>query len=353
MKNLYFKQPRICCISDIHLGVHQNNSSWHKVLLDWAKWLHIELQVNAIEDIMICGDLFHYRDEIAVNSLHVANEFFDILRSYNIVMITGNHDCYYKDNSLVNSLSILKGRPNVRIIDKLEYDTIFDKDVSFCPWGTKISDIKSNSDIIFGHFELVDFKMNNFKVCDHGDTPKDLLSKGKKVITGHFHLREHRKFDKGEILYLGNPFQMDFGDAGSTKGWYLLDFNTCETHFFENKKSPVHIKLPLSELIKHDGITSELKRLIKGNIIKLIVDKNVEPDDLDIIVTVLNGLRPFMFNVDYDINYNKFSVEGELDYQYSGVDYETAITEFVNMLDINNKTEVINYTVELYKSCKI
>lgn len=351
MKHIYFKQPKICCVSDIHLGVHQNNSNWHKVLLDWANWLDKELKSNNIQDIMICGDLFHYRDEIAVNSLHVANEFFDILKSYNIVMITGNHDCYYKDNSLVNSLSILKGRPNVYIIDKPEFAKIFDKRVSFCPWGTKISELKP-SDIIFGHFELVNFKMNNFKVCDHGDTPDDVLNKGKKIITGHFHLREHRKFDNGEILYLGNPFQMDFGDAGSTKGWYLLDFNTNETQFFENKKSPVHIKLPLSELIKHDGITSELKRLIKGNIIKLIVDKNVEPDDLDIIVTVLNGLKPFMFNVDYDINYNKFSVEGELDYQYSGVDYETAITEFVNMLDINNKTEVINYTVELYKSCK-
>ena len=180
-----------------------------------------------------------------------------------------------------------------------------------------------------------------------------MLDKGKKIITGHFHLREHRKFDNGEILYLGNPFQMDFGDAGSTKGWYELDLNTCETTFYENKISPVHIKLPLSELIKYDGITSELKKLMKGNIIKLVVDKNVEPDDLDIIVTVLNGLKPFMFNLDYDINFNKFSVEGELDYQYSGVDYETAISEFVNMLDINNKAEVINYTVELYKSCKI
>ena len=352
MKDLYFKQPRICCISDIHLGVHQNNSNWHKVLLDWANWLHTELQANEIEDIMICGDLFHYRDEIAVNSLHVANEFFDILKSYNIVMITGNHDCYYKDNSLVNSLSILKGRPNVRIIDKPEFAKIFDKRVSFCPWGTKISELKP-SDIIFGHFELVDFKMNNFKVCDHGDTPDDVLDKGKKIITGHFHLREHRKFDNGEILYLGNPFQMDFGDAGSTKGWYELDFNTCETTFYENKISPVHIKLPLSELIKYDGITSELKKLMKGNIIKLVVDKNVEPDDLDIIVTVLNGLKPFMFNLDCDMNFNKCSVEGELAYQYSGFNYETAISEFVKMLDINNKAEVINYTVELSKSCKI
>jgi len=195
--------------------------------------------------------------------------------------------------------------------------------------------------------------MNNFKVCDHGDTPEDILKKGNKVITGHFHLREHRKFDKGEILYLGNPFQMDFGDAGSTKGWYELDFNTSETTFHQNKLSPVHIKLPLSELIKYDGITDELKKLLKGNIVRLVVDKNVEPDDLDIITMSINSLKPFMFNLDYDINFNKFSVEGDVGYEYSGVDYETAITEFVNMLDINNKSEVIQYTIELYKSCKI
>jgi len=352
VKDLYFKQSKICCISDIHLGVHQNNSNWHKILLEWAGWLYTELKTNNITDIMICGDLFHYRDEIAVNSLHVANEFFNILESFNIVMITGNHDCYYKDNSLVNSLSILKGRTNVRIIDKPKHVEIFDKSVSFCPWGTKINELKS-SDIIFGHFELIDFKMNNFKVCDHGDTPEDILKKGNKIITGHFHLREHRKFKNGEILYLGNPFQMDFGDTGSTKGWYELDFNTCKTTFHENILSPVHIKLLLSDLIKYDGITDELRQLIKGNILKLVVDKNVQPDDLDVIVTVLNGLKPFMFNVDYDINYNKFSVEGALDYQYSGVDYETAITEFVNMLDINNKGEVIKYTIDLYKSCKI
>ena len=78
MSSVNFKQPKICCISDIHLGVHQNNSSWHKILLDWANWLNKELEKRKIKDIMICGDLFHYRDEIAVNSLHVANEFFDI-----------------------------------------------------------------------------------------------------------------------------------------------------------------------------------------------------------------------------------------------------------------------------------
>ncbi len=350
MKNVNFNNRKICCISDIHLGIKQNSSTWHKILIDWAHWLESELRQHGIIDIMIGGDLFHDRDNIAVNSLHVATDFLEIFREYNIVMITGNHDCFYKDTSLVNSLSIFKGWSNITIIDKYLQTTIYGKTVSFAPWGTSINDI-GNCDLVFGHFEFENFKMNNFKICDHGDNPDDILIKSQKIISGHFHLRDHRKYKNGEILYLGNPFQMDFGDAGSTKGYYILDFDDLSTTFYENKISPQHIRLPLSELIKYDGITEELKFLLQDNIIKLIIDRNIQTDDLDIIITKLNCLRPLNLNVDYDINYNKFSVD-DLNYQYSGVDYETAITEFVNMLDINNKPEVIKYTTELYKLCK-
>jgi DNA repair exonuclease SbcCD nuclease subunit len=350
--SIEFKQPKICCISDVHLGVHQNNSNWHKILLDWVRWLDKNLKQKGIKDIMICGDLFHYRDEIAVNSLQVAKQFFDILTDYNIIMITGNHDCYYKDTSCVNSLSLFSGWENITVIDTLTTEEIYDKRVTFVPWGEEIRKIP-RSDLIFGHFELTNFKMNNFKICDHGDSPDSLLKKSKMVITGHFHLKAERNFNTGKILYLGNPFQMDFGDAESEKGYYILDFNDITNPvFYINDISPVHKKILLSDLIKFSGVTTKLKELIKGNIIKLVIDKNIQADDLDIIMVCLNNLKPFSINVDYEINFNKFSVEGELEYEYSGVDYETAITDFVNMLDINNKHDVIQYTVDLYKSCK-
>lgn len=352
MVHVDFKQSKICCISDIHLGIHQNKSNWHKILLDWGKWLDINLKKLKIKDIIICGDVFHYRDEIAVNSLQVAKQFFDILKGYNIVMLTGNHDCYYKDTSCVNSLSLFNGWNNITVIDKLHTEEIYNKTISFVPWGEQIKKIPK-CDLIFGHFELENFKMNNFKVCDNGDNPDELLKKSKMIITGHFHLKDERKFKNGKILYLGNPFQMDFGDAESEKGFYVLDFDKIqEPVFYKNTVSPKHKKILLSELISFDGVTPELRKLIKSNIIKLVIDKNIQADDLDIIMICLNNLRPFTITVDYEINYNKFSVEGELEYEYSGVDYQTAITNFVNMLDINNKKEVIEYTVDLYKQCK-
>ena len=58
-------------------------------------------------------------------------------------------------------------------------------------------------------------------------------------------------------------------------------------------------------------------------------------------------------HVDYDINYNKIKVNEDADLDLSGVDITKAIQEFVNMLDINNKKEVVEYTISLYNKSKL
>ena len=69
-----FRQRKVCCVSDIHIGVHQNSSMWHNIALDWATWLKEEITEKGITDIIIPGDLFHYRDEIAVNTIHIVTQ---------------------------------------------------------------------------------------------------------------------------------------------------------------------------------------------------------------------------------------------------------------------------------------
>ena len=101
-----FKNTNICCVSDIHIGVHQNGGMWHDIVIDWAKWLRNELINNGIDDIIIGGDLFHYRDEIAVNTIQIATEVLKIWKPFNIGILIGNHDSYYKDKVDVHSLSI-------------------------------------------------------------------------------------------------------------------------------------------------------------------------------------------------------------------------------------------------------
>jgi DNA repair exonuclease SbcCD nuclease subunit len=92
--------------------------------------------------------------------------------------------------------------------------------------------------------------MNSYKVCEEGLKVKDLLKKSPLVISGHFHTRHEKKFGKGTILYVGNPFQMDFGDTDNQKGYYVLDLDTLEYNFTPNNISPNYKKISLSELVR-------------------------------------------------------------------------------------------------------
>ena len=94
---------------------------------------------------------------------------------------------------------------------------------------------------LFRHFQMDTAREYGFltdeieyKVCSTGFNAKDLLSKAPLIVSGHFHLRDERKYDQGRILYLGNPYQMDFGDVGSIKGYYILDIPTSTYEFTEN-----------------------------------------------------------------------------------------------------------------------
>ena len=342
---------RVCCISDIHIGVHQNSSRWHDILMTWAHWLKTELVKKDIKDIVISGDFFHYRDEISVNTMYVASQVLDLWSNFNIVMLVGNHDAYYKERSDVNSLTMLKGRPNIRVIDTVETHECFGKKLTFVPWATPVHEIPE-SDIIFGHFEIQSFRMTSFKVCDTGMSAKDLLKKCPLIITGHFHLRDEREYKDGKILYLGNPFQMDFGDRETTKGYYLLDVTDREYSFYNNDVSPSHKKIRLSELIEFGDITDDVRSMFKNNIIRLIIDKNITPDDVDTLLRVLLSLNTISLTVEYENTYNNLKLlEGERA-DLSGVDMVTAIKEFIELLDIDDKSDIVNQTVELYNRCK-
>jgi DNA repair exonuclease SbcCD nuclease subunit len=342
---------RIAIFSDIHLGVHQNSDFWLRIADDWVKWFVKDLRKQGITDIAFCGDFFHYRAEVSVKTLSFANRLLDQLSEFKLYMIPGNHDAWYKDTSEINSVSIFSGRTNVTVYESVTSVDVGDKTLTFCPWGTKIVDLKP-SDVIFGHFELENFKMNTFKICDHGDDPEVVAKKAKLIITGHFHMRDEKIINGSKILYVGNPFQMDFSDTEQEKGYYILDLDTLEYEFKQNDVTPKHIKVVLSKLINVTAPKTYFKKVVPGNIIKLIIDKNISVEHLDHLSTVILSYKPSELRVDYDVNYNTLSVEQDDDFDLSGIDIKQAINDFVNMLDINNKKDVIEYSCSLYESVK-
>lgn len=333
--------------SDPHYGVHRNSETWHKIAIEHAKWARDQFRFRGIQDIIIPGDIFHDRNDIAVNTLHVVTEIFNILKDFNIIITVGNHDAFYRDNSSINSVSILKGWTNITVVDTLQVETLHGKKIAFCPWGQNIEDVPA-CDIIFGHFEINSFKMNSFKVCTNGLKSSDLVSRASLIISGHFHHREERKYKEGTILYVGCPYQQDWGDYNTTKGLYILDLVTLKYDFIENNVSPRYNKILYSDIASGKLTATILKESITGNIVKLIVDKKLDSAATDILVRKLVSVKPSEFTIDYNYTeLGKFDEELANTKNFS-VSMEASISEFIDLLEIKDKDKVKLYVTELY-----
>ena len=100
-------------------------------------------------------------------------------------------------------------------------------------------------------------------------------------------------------------------------------------------------------------IDKEFNETLTNNIVKVVIDKNISTEHLDALVSKMNVFKPNDLRIDYDVNYNKIKVDDKVELDLSGVIIEKAIDEFVNMLDIQNKSEVIEYTINLYNRSKL
>jgi DNA repair exonuclease SbcCD nuclease subunit len=340
---------KIGLFSDIHLGLGQGSDQWHNISLNFAKWASEVFKNKGIEQILIPGDIFHNRSEIGVNTISVAKQFFDYFKDFKLFISTGNHCCYFKNNSTINSISILDGWSNIKIFDKtpaiLSYK---DKKISMIPWGIEYDQIPE-SDICIGHFEISSFYMNSFKVCEHGMESKDLFKKAPLIISGHFHKKDDRKYDNGRIVYLGSPYQHNFGDVGDARGIYILDLEKNELEFIENNLSPKHLKLSTKAFIENpESINSEtLKQQLENNIISLIVDSEIDQEELALLTSKLNSIAPLSFRTDY-ISDNTNPTTTDDTKEIDSGDLLKDIEEFVNTLTIENKKEVIEYLTETY-----
>lgn len=339
-----FTNKKIGCFSDIHLGLGQDDKKWHDIALDFAKWASDIYKSKGIYELVIPGDIFHNRNMISVETLSVAKKFFDYFKDFDIYISTGNHDSFLKENSEINSISLLDGWNNIRIIDKIPMvvKTPYNKNICLVPWGTLLHDIPK-SDIIFGHFEISSFYMNSYKVCEHGFESSDMFQAGRYIISGHFHKKDHRKYKNGEILYLGSPYQQNFGDCMDERGIYVFDLEDETFEFIKNDISPEFVKIKVTN-------EKDLKeKNIKNNFVSITIDNKIDEKELLNIKNKIYSFNPTNLRVEYD---EKDSINSDMDEEkdLEASDLFKSIEEYIKTLDIENKKEVVDYIKEMYNS---
>lgn len=343
---------RVAIFSDLHLGVHNDSLFWHNIALEWSDWFIVELKKRDIQTVFFLGDFFNARDEIAVNTLDIGYKILKKFQGLKLIAIPGNHDSFYKDHSEINSLNIFEGWSNVQLINDIASLDFGTSTATFVPWGGDLTKIQW-SPYLFGHFEINTFKMNNSKVCEKGLEVEKFFKLSPHIYSGHFHVRDTRKYDTTEITYVGNTFETNFGEANSPKGFHVLDFDSGAVEFVCNTVSPKHVKIYLTEVVEAGGITPRRAIEIKGNIVRLVIDKSVAAEVVDAVQAKIKSYNPAQSTVEFLLNSSTIDVdEAVKSSDLSDVSLEKALTEFISFLEVPGKEKIAECCLGFYHKCK-
>jgi DNA repair exonuclease SbcCD nuclease subunit len=277
---------KIFVVGDLHLGIRNNSVEWADIqkefLLEVLPTTAQEHGFNPETDILILeGDIFHSRESINVRIQNDSMEIFEKLSKVfkrGVFIILGNHDVYYKDSNQVNSVRHLKHlAENIHVFESPEILTINDtENWLMLPWvedvkilGNYVADYVGMCKRIVCHADIKGLKFNRWTKVEHG-LEITALSQYDRVYSGHIHHRQ----EQDNILYTGTPYQMDRGDRGNTKGYYVIDAkdNFKET-FVENQVSPNYVKYDICELL--DMNVDQLKGLLTNNFVDVMIEINL------------------------------------------------------------------------------
>lgn len=270
-------------VGDTHIGLQKSSDLWHNITSELYNDIYDTCTRKNIYNIMHGGDFFHERESINKKSLSLAQNIIDRKSDITHWILVGNHDTYYKTKVKPHSLQIFNHTNNVNIIDKPTEI----KNMVLVPWGYHISEIETNKEICIGHFEIIDFYMNNSFLCKIANHKIDDFKQYKIVFSSHFHTPS----EKNNVKYIGSPFQQTFNDSGSTRGYYIFDDNTLELEFIEFG-APKFIKLNIKEGKYNDG-------LVNNNIVKVIFDKDYGTSENEKIMNEIKNLKPLRLHTDF------------------------------------------------------
>lgn len=280
---------KIAIVTDTHFGVRSDSEHFDKALKQFFdEEFFPYLEKHKITTIIHLGDLFDRRKYVNYQILANAKEcFLDKLSGYDVHIIPGNHDVYYKNTNAVNCLDLLLNENHVVNVHQKPVHLMFGKlKVALIPWITEDNETEcltflndSAATVCMGHFDIVGFKMTNGQNCEHGYNPEN-FSKFDLTLSGHF----HHKSNKKNIHYLGCPFEQTWDDYESTKGFHVLDTDTLELTFIPNPNT-THKKIYYDDRAEQTINFSEYK----GKIVKLVVLHKTNYEKFDGAISRLYG----------------------------------------------------------------
>ena len=344
---------KIALITDQHLDGRKGNINFWNF---WQKFyddvFFPTLEKEGIDTIIDLGDTFDNRKSMDFNTFdRITENYFEKLRPYKVHMLIGNHCIYYKNTNKINSPELLLNQyDNIKIYKESEDIELGGKNFLMLPWINRenYDDVlktlsSSESDICCAHLELAGFEMTPGLVMDHGMDPK-LFHRFKRVWSGHY----HHKSKRGNIQYLGNPYQMFWNDYKDTRGFHIYATETDRLRFIKNPYE-------MFDKISYDDSNFDYNKYDvsshKNKYIKIIVD---EKRDYQMFETLVDRL----YNVgvhDVKIAETLVEVDGVDEADLETKDTMTLLNEYIDDVEmVVDKTDLKKLMRSLYiESCNV
>lgn len=231
----------VALITDQHLNGRKGSIIfWEYFIKFYDEIFFPTLEKNGIKTIIDLGDTFDDRKSIDFNVWsRIRQHYFDRIRELGITlhMIIGNHCVYYKNTNRVNSPELLlDSYDNVIVYSKPTTVNIEGIDICMLPWINSENEAEvhqhlkqTSAKIVMGHLELNGFEVSPGLIHE-GGMDADVFIKFKQVFSGHF----HHKSRKGNVTYLGNPYQMFWNDYKDPRGFHLYEPSSNKLQFIKN-----------------------------------------------------------------------------------------------------------------------
>ena len=344
---------KIAIIGDLHIGVKSSNEVMMRHQARFFNFFLNELKNRGVGTIIQLGDIWDNRRQVNFRALQFAQEtFFEPINDAGIELHTliGNHDIFYRETLDINSSGLLL-RPYKHIHVYDEPTTLNFEKVSFdiIPW--MCNDNKnicmeymknSKSDYCCGHFEINNFEVMKGIPYENG-MDEENFGKYKQVFSGHFHIRSHR----GNITYVGTPYELTWGDYNTPKGFLIFDTETNSWEYVENPITYFYYitydecggyitnldKMDLADCYIKLVIRSKKEEFIYNNFINKLF--KMKPADIKFVETNFMNLNESATIM----NSNKIEVKDVID----------LIKDYIDGTDYDRKDDLKAFFIDLYR----
>ena len=343
-------------ITDTHFGARNDS----KVFLQYFGKFYDNvffpyLEEHNIKTIFHLGDIVDRRKFINYVTLREFKEMFVqrcIDMNIEVHAIVGNHDIPYRNTNEVNALNELFGDKHnlIHIYSQPQSIQWQGCDIAMLPWINSANYAESmqfvkntKAQILFGHLEIKGFEMYRGMPNPHG-LETALFDKFDMVCSGHFHHRSNR----GNIHYLGNPYEMFWNDYNDQRGFHLFDSAERELTFIQN---PYRI----FNKIWYDDTDMVLEKFLesfdfdsyKDTYVKVIVQNKSNPYWFDIVLDNLYKANPANVSI-VDDNKNA-DLQSEEEIISEAEDTLTSLYKYVDQLNTNvDKSKLNQLFANLY-----